>query len=991
MPRITHFLLLLFLAVPAGAREDLLVCGSYPDRWKEELHLHRQSRLRPAIALESARQASIPSVARDIGNLTILEDRDGVVARRNDFNLDRRLLTFTPSNAAASAYKFSIGDLPADLPTAANAGTPLSGLGDDDAREVVLPFPFPFFGATYNRVFVNSDGNLTFNAADAATTERSLGRVTAGPPRIAGLFRDLDPSIVADSVRTIAEAGRFTVTWTNVPEYSASGFGITQTFHIRLYAAGRIEVVYERITTRTAVVGVAPGGVLGATEVVAFAQGDAREFTAAVVERFTNVEEIDIVLAAQKFYETHDDAYDYLAIFNNLAVAASPGAVAYEVTVRNQRTGYGDTIVESGAEFGSPRRLQAVLNFGPITQYPADPNAVVPSRATSRDTPLTILGHEAGHLFLAFASVRDPFDPSARPMLGRQTAHWNFVFNSEASLLEGNRIRDDGPGVTPRFTTVGTVEGYAPLDQYLMGFRAPEEVPPTFLVENPTTTGGSRTPQTGVRFDGRRRDIQIDEIVAAEGRRVPDHTVAQRRYRIAFILVTGTGVEPAAQQIQQIETYRQAFEPFFARVTDQRAAIDTALRRAVRLSTAPAAGVLAGSVITASVNIASPADTALTFFLRSTSGAVQTPPSATIAAGATRATFEVRGVRAGVDDLVAESADTRYDSGYSRVQVLASIGGVRLEVVSGDRQIATPGVVLPSPVVFRAVDSNRLPYAGLRVQAAVTAGGAVDAASVVTDEDGLARFRWTPASGPLNDLRATIEGTAIAALATATGRTTVTDGAVVNAASFAPGLAIGGIGTVFGLNLTGGSAPEFSASPRDRLANAQVLIDGRAMLIFYASDRQINFYVPPFTATGNPELVVANPLGNSAAVRVSVAATQPGIFFYPETGQGAVLLGGTGRLTFDAPAAAGDAIEVYTTGLGSTRVSPTTGLQVTVLEPGATIGGVPATVVFSGLAPGFTGLYQVNLRVPAGVPPGRAALRLTIDGKSSNEVAIGVR
>ena len=118
--------------------------------------------------------------------------------------------------------------------------------------------------------------------------------------------------------------------------------------------------------------------------------------------------------------------------------------MAYEVTLRNQRTGYGDPQSDQGAMVGSPSRLQSIMNMGPLSQYPNDPNAIVPARSTSHDTPLTVLGHEAGHLFLAFASVRDPNDPSARPMLGRQSAHWNFAFNSEASFLR--RQSNSGPG-----------------------------------------------------------------------------------------------------------------------------------------------------------------------------------------------------------------------------------------------------------------------------------------------------------------------------------------------------------------------------------------------------------------------------------------------------------------------------------------------------------------------------------------------------------------
>src|SRR5262249_12856103 len=154
--------------------------------------------------------------------------------------------------------------------------------------------------------------------------------------------------------------------------------------------------------------------------------------------------------------------------------------------------GYGDTLVDVGGEFGSASRLQAILNMGPLSQYPVDPNASVPPRGPTGDTPITLLAHEAGHLFLAYASIRDPNNPAARPMLGFQLVHWALTFNSEASLLEGNRLRDNSAGPPPRFTPIATVEGYSPLDQYLMGFRAADQVPPSFLVTGPSRTFAMR-------------------------------------------------------------------------------------------------------------------------------------------------------------------------------------------------------------------------------------------------------------------------------------------------------------------------------------------------------------------------------------------------------------------------------------------------------------------------------------------------------------------
>src|SRR6266567_3950637 len=535
------------------------VCGTHPEKTQEELFLHRQAVRHRA----TGRLQTPAAVARmDAGQIALIDDSNGVVGRSNPFDLNQKTLRFVPLKPQAASYRFELGDVSFD------AGAAASGiavkLGDDDSRSFTLPFAFPFFGQTYQQIFVNSDGNATFTGGDAGSTDRSFGRFTGGLPRIAPLFTDLDPSAVQQGVFVTSEPSRFVVSWVSVPLYSQSGGGRPETFQMRLFPDGRIEFTWSDVFVSSAVVGIAPGSLQGGSTVLSFTSGSTQEFSGAVGERFSAGDSIDIVTAAQQFYASHEDAYDYLVIFNAEGVEAAPGAVAYEVTVRNQRSGYGDSMLDTGHDFGSPRRLQAVLNMGPLSQYPADPNAVVPARFLSRDTPMTVLGHEAGHLFLAYASVADPKDPGAKPMLGRQLAHWSFLFNSEASFLEGNRIRDDGPNASPRFTTVAAVQSYAPLDQYLMGFRAPEEVPPTFLVtDSPNVSSGSRSPQIGVAFDGNRRDIAIQEVIDAVGRRTPDSTVSQRRFRFAFLLIVRAGQAPPAEQIAKLETYRGLFEGFY--------------------------------------------------------------------------------------------------------------------------------------------------------------------------------------------------------------------------------------------------------------------------------------------------------------------------------------------------------------------------------------------------------------------------------------------
>ena len=375
-----------------------------------------------------------------MGQIALLDEADGVVARRNPFNLNGKTVRFLPS-PDSSKYRVEVAADSYDS-ASADSGTPVVGLGDDDSREIPIPFGFPFFGSLRRSVHLNSDGNVTFGAGDAEITDRSLGRFLSGPSRIAGLFRDLDPSR-AGAVKVLNQSNRVVISWAGVPEYRDSGTGPLQTFQLRLYNDGTIEIAYANVNTTDAVTGITPGGFKGEPSLVSFLNSaSGAEYTSSVAERFSGTESVDIFSAAQKFYRTHEDAYDYLVIYNTMSIPADTSAVAYEVTVRNSRSGYGDPKTDVGIQAGSQKRLQAILNMGPLSQYPKDPGAKVPARLSVGDTPLTVIAHETGHLFLAYTSVED--ESGNLPMLGFQSAHWNFLFNSEASLLEGNRIQDNG-------------------------------------------------------------------------------------------------------------------------------------------------------------------------------------------------------------------------------------------------------------------------------------------------------------------------------------------------------------------------------------------------------------------------------------------------------------------------------------------------------------------------------------------------------------------
>ncbi|MCS7025326.1 MAG: hypothetical protein NZV14_11040 [Bryobacteraceae bacterium] len=974
---------LIAVSTAVEARQPDVVCGAERHLAQEELFLHRRSL--ESLQRKGASRTTSGAIGRDAGDIAVMFDSGGVVARRNPFNLQNRGLAFRP--VAGNRYGFRVTEENFDR-AASSAGARIEGLLDDDTRRFPLPFRFTFYGRTYQDIWVNSDGNVTFGEGDSASVAKSVGLLAGGPPRIAPLFVDLDPTRPnSRGVRVFSDPTRFVVTWESA-EF-ASGSRPAQLFQLRIYPSGEFEFSYPSVSVTDAVVGISPGRATGVTEIVSFLAGSNETFAATVAERFSGSEAIDSVLLAQRFYQIHDDAYDYLAVFNTVGIAARPFAIATELTVRSlYREGFGDTPVDLGRQYGSARRLQAFLNMGQLSQYPRDPRARVPARGATGDTPLTVLAHEAGHLWLALASIRDDVDPAQRPMLGAGLVHWSFNLHSDASFLEGNRIRDNGENANPRFTTTGTVERYSELDQYLMGFRAPEEVSPTFLVRR-SPFANDEAPRLGVSFNGQRQDISIEDLIRVEGRRSPDHTVSQRHFRMAFILLVREGTEPNPADLEQLETLRREFEVFFAQATSGRAAMETGLKRNLRLSIAPAAGMLEGATLEATLQVDRALTTPLTVHLRTRNGVAQAPPSVTIPAGATSTTLPIRGLTAGVEDIEAEPADPAYRTEFAKLQVRSSASELRLQVVGGDKQLVVPGEALVEEIQIRATDINLIPYPGLTIHA--TATGSLDRSSATTDEDGIARFRWTPSTGAANRLRAVIAGTDIETTATALSRPAFHPDSVLNAASYRPGLTPGAFTALFGASLAAGRTAVAGSLPWPfQLAGVQVLINGQPAALHSVSDGQINFVAPRNLVGPWAEVAVYTALGSSETRRVAVLPVSPGIFFHPQTEEAAAVVTGSGQLTSVRPARPGDILEVYGTGLGAVRPAASGWVEETVILPRFFVGEQEAEVLFSGLSPGIPGLYQLNIRVPATAPAGKLPIAIWMGDQTSNQPLITV-
>ncbi len=231
---------------------------------------------------------------------------------------------------------------------------------------------------------------------------------------------------------------------------------------------------------------------------------------------------------------------------------------------------------------------------------------------------------------------------------------------------------------------------------------------------------------------------------------------------------------------------------------------------------------------------------------------------------------------------------------------------------------------------------------------------------------------------------------------------------VINAASGAvgkvsPGMAV----SIFGTNLgpaigVGFTNPATGGTVATTLGGTQVLFDGTAVPVLYASADQVNALVP-FEVAGkaNTVLTVSYGGGTSAGVTLPVLAAEPGLFAANSmgTGQAAALNQDFSVNSFSNPAAPNTYMMLFGTGGGITvppstdgALNPDTTTGSLALPVTATVNGQTATVQYYGPAPTLvSGIIQVNVLIPAGTPSGNIPVVIQINGVNSQTVTVAVQ
>ena len=329
--------------------------------------------------------------------------------------------------------------------------------------------------------------------------------------------------------------------------------------------------------------------------------------------------------------------------------------------------------------------------------------------------------------------------------------------------------------------------------------------------------------------------------------------------------------------------------------------------------------------------------------------------------------------QAGIDDV-----DGDLDTYYGSLDSVA--GGKILAHQRVDDLFFTPTTTDTTYLDSYTLTSGAT-YSTSFARYAVGAGGAIRIGSGIGPYLGLSVALQAPTVAP------TISGTGVF----------LNPQGIVNAGSWAPftaGIAPGELLTLFnGTNLAPAGTFAVAASPfQATLAQVQVSIGGLPAPIYYVTPTQIAAIVPYEVTPGTiVDIQVTNNGVLSNAVPVFVNETQPGVLTANENGLGYADAERPDYSIVSAanPTVPGETISVYLTGLGAVSPSITDGglgtfSQVPTGTVTAEIGGMSATVTYAGLAPGYSGLYQLNVTIPTGLTAGDNYLE--IDGTDASNV-----
>jgi hypothetical protein len=412
-------------------------------------------------------------------------------------------------------------------------------------------------------------------------------------------------------VRELAD--RVVITWELTEPFGGlldfSWFPTTNLFQAVLYRDGSVAMSYKTMAAKDGIVGIHPIASTSENVRSVHLSGLTRKSGpfAAPYEAFHYLAPPRPQDLACTVIRALGDKFDFLAYYSDFRIDSQEASSPSDGPIGGSVTGIGDTkhaqttpILDSRCTGG---RFQLGL-FQPIfvganemqeappDDAPADnsKNLAFHTRALAQATPdgkarpysyaVGHLGHEVGHRWSAYATAR----VNGHTISLGTWPHWDpglhapvaFPYSRplEASTQGGSVWQDnlDGTFTQLRDGYFVPASGYSYLDLYLMGLIAAAEVPDFFIVR---PLARIATDSNGrAMFRGQRTRITIQDVIAAEGPRVPDVDHSQRHFNTGIVVIVEHGRTPSAELIDRANGIRRQWIDYWAIATGRRASMN---------------------------------------------------------------------------------------------------------------------------------------------------------------------------------------------------------------------------------------------------------------------------------------------------------------------------------------------------------------------------------------------------------------------------------
>lgn len=291
------------------------------------------------------------------------------------------------------------------------------------------------------------------------------------------------------------------------------------------------------------------------------------------------------------------DRFDAIFVFSGIPLGG-PMNVQQGWPVMSKVRGVGrEPLYDSSKSFCSNHRLRQAVKMGDLAKLPADPEKPYRGDILSLGYALSgieLMAHEFGHQWLAAVNfdkgdgtgkhchMRGYSGTGEKPPDNIETCdgwslmdynqHWSYLYNSH-SVMYGNMIEDLGGG---SFRFYYDKPKFSEMDQYLMGLRLAEEVPPQFVVLKDEQNLSPQPPTNNewVMEGGIRMDFTVKDVIRAQGVRDPEREPCHWKGAMVFVWSRQEGLGPATVVLDKLVVYGNRWETFYDWATDGRGSFD---------------------------------------------------------------------------------------------------------------------------------------------------------------------------------------------------------------------------------------------------------------------------------------------------------------------------------------------------------------------------------------------------------------------------------